>query len=279
MPRFSNNKRLLVLLLCVIVLTVVVSYSVKEREATWPEKVLIDATSSVSKFFYLPVGHIAGFVDEVQHILSLYQENAALKANMRDYDTISAKLKEVEQRNKQLEEALTFKQHTQFKMWPANVTGRSPDWISSITIDKGQKDGVKKDMAVIAPDGGLVGRVMSVGTYNSTVILITNTNRLGISAMEQDTRAVGFVSGSTSERGAVEMGLVDREAKLQAGQKVVTSNLSTIFPPGILIGEIKTFGIEDSGLTQKAIIKPAAKLDRLEVVFFVERTDSANGGS
>ncbi|MFC4767905.1 rod shape-determining protein MreC [Effusibacillus consociatus] len=282
MPRFSTNKRLLVLLLSLIILTVVVSFSVKERkDITWPEKVLIDVFSSVSNVVYQPVGHIAGFIDEVEHILALYEENAALKQNLRDYNTLSVRLSELEQRNKLLETALNFKDQSPYKshMWPANVTGRSPDkWNSSITIDKGEKDGVKKDMAVIAPDGGLVGRVMSVGKYNSTVILITDTNRMGISAVVQDSRAVGIVNGSTSELGAVEMGLIDREVNLTPGQKVVTSNLSDIYPPGILIGEITSSGMEDSGLTKKAIIKPAAKLDRLEVVFLVQRVNPTDGG-
>jgi rod shape-determining protein MreC len=280
-PRFSNNKRLLVLLLSLIVLTVVVSFTVKERKITWPEKVLIDTFSTVSKLVYQPVGHIAGFIDEVQNILALYKENAILKQNLRDYNTLSARLTEMEQRNKQLETALNFKKSSPYasKMKLANVTGRSPDkWNSSITIDLGEKDGIKPDMAVISPDGGLVGRVMSVGKYNSTVILITDTNRLGISAVVQDTRDVGIVQGSTSKLGAVEMGLIDREAKLAAGQKVVTSNLSTIYPAGILIGEIQEWSMEESGLTKKAILKPAAKLDRLEMVFVVERVDSAEAG-
>lgn len=274
-PRFGNNRRLLVLLLSLILLTVVVSYSVKERkEITLPEKMLIDAFSWVQRVIYQPVGHIAGFIDEIKHILSLYEENAALKANMKDYATLSARLTELEQRNKQLETMLNFKNQNKpyaYNMWPANVTGRSPDkWNSSITIDKGEKDGVKKDMAVLAPDGGLVGRVMSVGKYSSTVILITDTNRMGISAMEQTTRAVGIVSGSSSELGAVEMSLIDREANLAPGQKIVTSNFS-IFPAGILIGEITDVTMEESGLTKKAKIKPAANLDRLETVFYVER--------
>ena len=74
------------------------------------------------------------------------------------------------------------------------------------------------------------------------------------------------------------MGLIDREAQLKPGQKVVTSGLSDIFPAGILIGEITSSQMEDSGLTQKAKIKPAANLDRLEEVFVVERLDSATNG-
>ncbi|WP_018131534.1 rod shape-determining protein MreC [Effusibacillus pohliae] len=278
MPRFSNNKRLLVLLVSLIGLTVIVSFSIKREQLTWPEKLLLDAVSSVQKLIYQPVAHIAGFVDEVQQIRALYEENTILKANLRDYNMLSARLAELEQRNKQLEAALNFKEHSKFTMFAANVTGRSTDWNSSITIDKGAKDGVRKDMAVIAPDGGLVGRVMSVADHNSTVSLITDTNGPGISAMEVSSRAVGIVSGSSSQLGAVEMSLVNREVNLQPGQKVVTSYLSDVFPAGIPIGEIVDRAPENSGLTQKATIKPAAKLDRLEIVFVVQRESAAGGG-
>ncbi|GAX90477.1 rod shape-determining protein MreC [Effusibacillus lacus] len=275
MPRYSNNKRLFVLLVSLILLTVIVTFSIKRNDITLPEKVMIDAFSWVQNVVYRPVSHLAGFIDEVQGILELYEENATLKANLRDYQTLSARLAELEHRNQQLETMLNFRQQPlTFKVHPANVTGRNPgEWNSTLTIDKGEAHGVKKEMVVIAPDGGLVGRVMSVNKFSSKVLLITDTNKMGISAVVQDTqsRAVGIVSGSSSQLGAVEMGLIDREANLQVGQKVVTSHLSDIAPPGILIGEITSFTMEESGLTKKATIKPAAKLDRLETVFIVER--------
>lgn len=286
MTRFFNNKRLLALLLSLILLAVLVPYSLKREQITWPEKVTIDVFSWVQKLVYQPVGHISGFVDEVQNIFSLYQENAELKDNLKEYAAMSARLKEMEQRNKQLEQALGFKNNSTSPLYaytkiPANVTGRDPSkWNSSITIDLGEKDGIRKDMAVVAVDGGLVGRITEVmGYHSSRVLLITDTNKMGIPAMEQDSRAVGIVSGSAGERGDVEMGLIDREAKLTKGQKIVTSHLSTIFPPGIPIGEIvDTPTMEESGLTLKAKIKPTANLDRLETVFVVTRTDTANAG-
>jgi rod shape-determining protein MreC len=278
--RFFNNKRLLTLLLSLIVLVVLVSFSIKEREViTWPEKVLIDTFSSIQKFVYRPVGHISGFIDEIQHIRALYDENAQLKANLKEYAMLSTRLQELEQRNAQLEKMLQLKPPNISQRWAANVTGRSPDkWNSSILIDVGEKDGIRKSMAVISPDGGLVGRVTEVGYANSKVLLITDTNRMGISAVVQETRAVGIVSGSSNDPGAVEIGLIDREAQLKSGQKVVTSGLSDIFPAGILIGEITEYQMEDSGLTQKAKIKPAANMNRLEEVFVVQRVDAANGG-
>ncbi|BCJ85074.1 rod shape-determining protein MreC [Effusibacillus dendaii] len=283
MARFFSNKRLLALLISLILLTVLVSFTVRERaNVTWPEKILIDVTSWMQGLVYRPVSHLSGFIDDVEQIFSLYQENAALKENLRDYATLNARLKEAEQRNKQLQTMLNFRDGDKsrpYKMYPANVTGRSPDkWNSSIVIDKGEKDGVKKDMAVIAPEGGLVGRVMEVGEFSSKVLLITDTNRMGISAMEQETRAVGIVNGSSSSPGAVEMGLIDREARLAAGQTVVTSNLSDIFPPGIPIGTITSVALEDTGLTRKAILKPTANLDRLEVVFYLERDSTPAKG-
>lgn len=281
MTRFFNNKRLLTLLLSLIVLVVVVSFSIKDRaNITGPEKFLIDSFSWTQKVIYEPVGHISGFIDDVEHVFSLYEENSTLKANLKDYALMSTRLKEVEHRNAELEKMLNFKGlPLSYKKWPANVTGRSPDkWNSSILIDLGEKDGIKQNMAVISPDGGLVGRITEVGYSNSKVLLITDTNRMGISAVVQDSRAVGIVSGSASELGAVEMGLIDREANLKVGQKVVTSGLSDIFPAGILIGEITGMQMEDTGLTRKAKIKPAANLDRLEEVFVVERVDSAGNG-
>lgn len=279
MTRLFTNRRLLALLFSIIVLAGLVSLTIKDRnKITWPEKLVLDSVSWMQHLLYVPVAHLSGYFEDIQQITSIYQENQLLKKNMINYASMNSHLTELEKENQRLRTMLDFKSKTtDYKMWPANVTGRSLDrWNSTITIDKGQKDGVIKDMAVISGDGGLIGRVSAVGTFSSEVVLITDSNKSGISARVQESDAVGIVTGSTNQFGGVEMGLIDREAKIEKGNHVVTSGLSDLFPKGIMIGTVTDISVDETGLMQSVKIKPAANLNNLQEVFVVQRVDQPN---
>lgn len=283
MSRLFNNKRLLTLLVSLILLTVLVSLTIKERpQATWPEQLLLDTYSWVQGLINKPAVKAAGLFENIRHLRNVYQENETLKAKLAQYDSLSVRVNELEAENARLREALAFKEKaTSYKTWVANVTGHSPnEWNSTITIDRGAKDGISNNMAVVTNQGGLIGRVIAVAPFSAKVLLITDTEKVGISALVQNgnQRDFGIVTGGATP-GTVEMSLIDRNANIAKGQKVITSGLSDIFPKGLLIGEITDVTYDETGLTKIAKIKPAADINHLEEVMVVERTEMAVSNS
>jgi rod shape-determining protein MreC len=277
----------MVLLASFILLAMLVGLTLREREKpTWPEAILIDAFGWVQGAVMAPVQHVAGFFEEVQHIKELYNENARLKANLNDFSSMRVQIQELERQNKQLKEDLGLvNRSTDLKLLAANVVGRSPStWNSTITLDVGAKAGVTKDMAVITANRGLVGRVYEVTPYHSKVLLITDMEKMYVSAMVQTTNSkttpYGFVRGADdllpqSQRARVEMTNIPLSAVVKKGDAVVTSGLSDIFPPSLLIGQVTKVEQDKLGLTQTAEIEPFANLDHLEIVYVVTNSKQA----
>jgi len=280
----------MILLVSFILLAALVGLTLREREnPTWPEKVLIDAFGWVQGLVYAPVQHVAEFFEDIQNIQEIYEENARLKANLNDFSSMSVQIQDLERQNRELKEVLGLKdQSGQLETVAANVVGRSPStWNSVITLDVGTNDGIAKDMAVITANKGLVGRVFEVTPYHSKVLLITDNERIGISAKvltENDTvPAYGIISGAKVDVAQksdpmVEMTGIQLTADVKEGQAVVTSGLSDIFPPSLIIGKVVKVENDQLGLTKTASVEPNANLDNLEFLFVVKKSNVAQQG-
>ena len=131
----------------------------------------------------------------------------------------------------------------------ARVIGTtSTNWNQSFTIDQGSKNGIKVDMNVIT-DKGLVGIVTEV--YDSysvvTTMIADNSN---VSAMDERTKDLCIVEGDITlmDSGIVKLSRIKTNAQMQSGDKVVTSNISSKYLPGLLVGYVKDITTDDSGL-------------------------------
>ncbi|TCP59672.1 rod shape-determining protein MreC [Tumebacillus sp. BK434] len=286
MTRFFTSKRMMALLASFILLAALVGLTLREREKpTWPEAFLIDAFGWVQGVIYAPVHHVADFFEQIQNIKALYEENAKLKQNLNDYSSMAIQVEVLQRENKKLKDDLYKLKDIsgQFDLVSANVVGRSPSsWNKEITIDVGSKNGVEKDMAVITANKGLVGRVYEVTPYHSKVLLLTDKERMGISAKvlnnDEKNIAYGIVSGATNDlshtdKVRVEMTGITLDTKVEKGQNVVTSGLAyTLFPANLYIGKIASVTEDKLGLTQTAEIEPAASLGSLEFLYVVKKT-------
>jgi rod shape-determining protein MreC len=274
----------MVLLISFILLAALVGLTLREREElTWPEKFLIDGFGWVQGIVYAPVQHVADFFEDMKNIKELYEENARLKANLNEYSSMRVQIQELERQKRELTKDLKLKDQSGIQVLTgANVVGRSPStWNAEITIDRGSKDGVEKDMAVVTASNGLVGRVFEVTAYHSKVLLITDKEKMGVSAKvlseENGDPVFGIIGGAVGEvskpgsTSYVEITGIPLSAKVKEGDSVVTSGLSTIFPKSLVIGTV--IGVEEDKLhlTKTAKIKPAANLNNLEFLYVVSK--------
>ncbi|QRG69400.1 rod shape-determining protein MreC [Brevibacillus choshinensis] len=289
---FFGNKRLIIVLVGLVLLISVVGYTSRERAVlTWPEMFFKDTFSVVQGFFYRPAQAVSGFFQDVDDAYNVYQENKALKAGLDQYARLTAELHDLKAENTRLREALKATDSMKsYQLRFAEVVARNPDtWNNVITIDKGLKHGIKKDMAVITSKG-LIGRVQSVANFSSTVELLTSYERRDhISAVVQTTQVVNGqttvhpVSGVVEEYDPQERLLIMRKIpwgqKIEAKQQVITSGLGGVVPRNLPIGYIVRVEPDDYGLTQTAYIQPSADFSQLNEVMIVERnfTISPNG--
>lgn len=287
--RLITNRRLFILLLSVILFIVIagISLRVKARAASWPERIIMDVQNTVGGWLYRPVSQFTAFLGDVHNLHDMYVENAQLQSEMQNYSELKAKLSEAQSENARLSQMLHFKQtaNQQWTLIASRVVGREPAaWGSQLTVDVGTADGVEPNMAVIAADGSLVGRVAEAAAHSSKVVLITDTQvGDGVSALVQNNTAAepfGIVVGSSSAKDQLEMNFLSPIAEVKPGDMVVTSGLVNIYPKGIVIGTVVNVTQGIQGLTQSAIIQPAAKFDYLQDVFVVKLpTSQTSSGS
>lgn len=138
-----------------------------------------------------------------------------------------------------------------------------------MTVFRGGKQGVKKDMAVISPSG-IVGRVILVSDNYARVMSILNHNSK-VSAVLKNTSYTGIVEWDGKDPQYVLFKGVPKSAKLKQGDSVLTSNLSGSYPPGIMVGTIQGFAAESSSSNFYSIkVKTATNFFTIQNVYLVE---------
>lgn len=286
MSRYITSRRLFILLASVIVVIALAGLTLGNvgRRASFPEQIIMDVQNTLSGLIYRPLSNVTSFFNGIHSLREMYVENAQLKNELQNYEALRSKLATAQSQISQLNTMLNFKNLVQnhLSLVPAHVIGRDPStWNSELTIDAGTANGVQPDMAVVSEDGSLVGRVILAAQYSSKVILITDTSLGdGVSAIVQngDTKPpFGIVMGSTTAQGQLQVTFWAPLVHVQPGNTVVTSGLSTIYPAGLIIGQVTSVQTGAQGSVKSAMIQPSADLDYLQNVFVVRQTAGVKG--
>ncbi|MBI4436008.1 MAG: rod shape-determining protein MreC [Candidatus Omnitrophica bacterium] len=160
------------------------------------------------------------------------------------------------------------KAHSETRGLFCRIIGRDPSrWNQIILLDKGKKEGLQEDMAVLGMEG-LVGRLIQVEESWSKALLITDPNSK-VGAVLERSREVGLLVGES--RGLLFMEYLSPGADVREGDRVLTAGFGEIFPKGIVIGEVVGFGRREEDLLMYALVKPIERLSQLEEVLCVQR--------
>jgi rod shape-determining protein MreC len=192
-------------------------------------------------------------------------ENRELKAEIERLRLEQVRLNEDAAQARRLQALLSFKEQFISQTIPAQVIGSGGTEQSRIVyIDKGQKDGLKADMAVITVDG-IVGKVLKVFGATSQVLLIDDQSS-GVGAILEKSRLQGILRGTPSGEVVLERIMTDNA--VQPGEEVRTSGGDRIFPKGLPVGTVTKVG-NGTDLFLNIRVRPAANLSKLEEVLVV----------
>jgi len=203
------------------------------------------------------------------YLRGVRQENRELKQRIEQLEIERVRLSEDAEQAHRLQALLSFKEQFVARTLAAQVIGSSGSQQSrSVYIDKGSKDGVKSDMAVITADG-IVGKVLRVFKSTSQVLLI-NDQTSGVGAMLEKSRLQGVLRGTPE--GEVVLEKVMSDEAVQPGERIVSSGGDQIFPKGFPVGTISKV---DPGreLFLNIRVKPAVDLSRLEEVLVITQQE------
>jgi rod shape-determining protein MreC len=199
-------------------------------------------------------------------------ENRQLKEQIEHMRLEQVRLGQDAAQAHRLQYLLAFKEQYVAKTVAAQVIGSSgTDSSRVIYIDKGEKAGIARDMAVITADG-IVGKVLLVYPSVSQVLLVSDQSS-GVGVILEKSRLQGVLRGNVN--GEVDLERVMKDEEVSPGETVLTSGGDQIFPKGLPVGTVEQVEKgKDVFLNIK--VKPAASLSKLEeVLILVEKRERA----
>lgn len=217
---------------------------------------------------------------ELVQIRSLIRENEALRAQIDELTMENIRLQQDRYELTNLRELYELDaQYDEYHMVGARIIAKdSGNWFHSFVIDKGSDDGLMIDMNVMA-GSGLVGRIIDVGPGWSKVmaIIADNSNTSGMVLSTSDNMIVTGDLELYAEGVISFEKLVDSADRVVEGDKVVTSNISDKYLPGILIGYISNITVDSNNLTKSGLITPAVDFEHLEEVLVITQLKQTVG--
>ncbi|MGZ3494383.1 MAG: rod shape-determining protein MreC [Thermodesulfobacteriota bacterium] len=262
--RYSLPIFIVLLLLFALVL---MSMRAKQRKGVELfDALLMEISFPLQKAATLVIQTVQGTFQHYVFLVNLERENRMLKEKIAQLQEENHKTNEIRLANERLRQLLQFREKNSPSMVGAEVIGRDPSfWFKSVMIDKGERDGVKKGMAVISPTG-VVGQVLKIAPDYATVLLITDYNS-AVDCIVERSRAKAIVEGKGENQCHLKYLL--RSEEVAVGDIVITSGLGGNFPKGLMVGEVKKVDKKGHGVFQYAELMPSVDMTRLEEVFVV----------
>lgn len=211
---------------------------------------------------------------------SLSQENARLQEQLEHLTEQNTILLQQVSELERLQQLYELDQsYAEYDKVAAQVIAKDPgNWYSTFTINRGSSDGIQEDMNVIS-GGGLVGIVTKVGSHWATVRSIIDDSS-NVSAMTGSTLDHCMVTGDLRmiDQGKLNfIQLTDEEGRVQAGDKIVTSDVSEKFLKGILIGYISDVENDSNNLTRHGTIVPVVDFKHIQEVLVIKQLKEVGG--
>ena len=210
--------------------------------------------------------------DNLTELKDVMQHNEELQAQV-DELTNELNIYKMEQYDiEDMRRLLELDEKYKYEKIGASIIGKDAgNWFDTFIIDKGYNDGIEVDMNVIA-GSGLVGIITNVGPNYANVRSIID-DRNSVSAMVLSTSDNCFVNGDLEMMGKLQVipfsNLTDKKDKVAAGDQVGTSNTSSKYAPGLLIGHINEISNDANNLTKSGTITPAADFEHIKNVLVI----------
>lgn len=200
------------------------------------------------------------------HFYQLKKENETLTLKLSKLEKQLLETKEIKQENKRFHKLLDFKSQMNFQTIPARIIGQDfSNWYNSIIINKGTRNGVFPDQAVLSLKG-VVGKVMESFKNSAKIMLISDKNSQ-VGGLVLRTRDIGILQGMNKD--FLTLNFLTRTSEIKKGDLIITSGFDSLFPKGIILGEVINVYDEDFGLYKYADIAPTVNFNKLEEVLVI----------
>ncbi|HLX12125.1 MAG TPA: rod shape-determining protein MreC [Bacteroidota bacterium] len=212
------------------------------------------------------IGFLQTAASSIPNVFQLQHENQVLRQlNVNLSDEVS-RLREARLENDRLRALIGLKERSPFRMVAADVVGKNLQMLrNTITLNAGEAQGIKPDMPIIS-DAGLVGRVIATSAnYSIGQIILNKDFRAGAKILRTRIDCIVAWAGGDD----VFLKNVAKKQDVKVGDQVVTSEYSSLFPPGIVIGTVTGIKEGSGSLFKDVEVTPVADMSSLEQVFII----------
>ena len=272
-------RRIHVVLLFIIIEAIALNYYAHSTFYT-QAKILSRANSVV--------GGLQRSVFSVKHFFTLRSENEMLAARVAELERNLASYREREANSAtdtlsmaQIDSAFVD-QLAQYSYTPAriisNTINRNRNYI---TLNRGRQHGITEDMAVISPNGSMVGYIVGCSDRYSVAISILN-EKFTTSGKIIGDEHFGSITWNGRSPHKVQMSELTKYAEFEIGAPVVSSGLSHIFPEGVKIGYVESFSENENQTSYDVVVRLAADMSKVSNVLvisndgYIEATELEN---
>ena len=235
-----------------------------ERGVPLLEAVTFGTFAEVQRGASSMIGGVRTSWDDYLALQSVRSDNEQLRREVAQLQVALQQQRALAQQSRTLVDLLKLREGTKLDTVAAAVIAgsASPDF-RTLTIDKGSADGLRPDMAVIAP-AGVVGRIITPTARAAKVQLLIDRNAAAGAIVERS-RAQGVVEGTG---GTLQLNYVSGTADVQSGDVVSSSGIDGIYPKGFVIGQIESVE-RVAGAFGAIVIRPAVDFSSIEAVLVV----------
>ncbi|MBR2521404.1 MAG: rod shape-determining protein MreC [Oscillospiraceae bacterium] len=276
MKRRGKNKNIPVVLLSVVIALAMVLYTSLSGGRTSPVEAAVKGLFSPAQ---RAVSGLISWVGELQDYVSSVdsykEENTSLKAELAQLrlQLQSASLAEAE--NDELRRLLKLsREHESFTFIPVDViSGNTSNYTSDFTVGSGSSAGLSEGMCVVSLEGCVIGSVSRVGSSWAVITTVLDPS-VQISACVKGSSEVCVASGdyAVMNTGKFVLKYLSSSSAIHNGDTIVTSGSGGVYPGGLTLGQVDDVTADSSGLSESALIRPAAELHGLSKVFVIVST-------
>lgn len=278
MYRKNFDKRYLLIIIVVLIALTLVVLSVslkKDKKLNLFEKIVKDSGNLIVRIVKTPFDFIGDKVTETKEKQNLYKKYKKLKKKEDSINSVIAENENLENEVKKLKETLELNSLLSDRiLLSASVIHRNIGYFyEEITIDKGSKDGIEADMAVVNSKG-LVGYTSKVSNHSSTVKLLSNDNmdnKISVKIKTNDDYVYGLISKYDSKTNTYTVEGISQNTEIPNDADVVTTGMGKLFPSGLLIGKVKGTVTDNFDLSKVLEVKSAVDFNDLDYISVVKK--------
>lgn len=229
-------------------------------------------TAPVKSFVSSATSKLSGFAEHLTNYEELAKENEELHQKLAELQDDYLQYIEYKEENDRLRNLLNLSENNpSYKFAEGDIIAwTASNWNSSFTINAGSTAGIQSGDCVINEYGHLIGIVSDVNENSSIITTILDTkSSIGAKIIETGDTAIASGRFDLFPKNQLALTYMPDDNEIVNDQIAVTSGTGGICPSGIMIGTVVGMEFSSSGLSDYAIIEPAADFDSLTAVFVI----------